>query len=334
MTRGRLAIHAHFYQPERRDPFGGRMRPDPSAAPYASWSDRITAECYRPNAERGNLDRISFNIGPTLTSVLAADAPDVLARIAVAAHPENALAQAFHHAILPLASLRDRRTEIRWGIRDYRFRFGHAPTGFWLPETAVDEAALRTLAEEGIRWTVLAPWQAVTAALEIPAPSPHRPRRRAVARRGLLRRGPVRGRLLPARGDGRRRPIRPRLGPAAHLEPAPPGQLVELAGGLTPRGHRDRRRAVRPPPAVPRPVPRAARGPGCRPWLRRGVSSGRPWPPRTGIRCRTPTSPIARPGAATTVSCAGRASVRARRTGAGSSHCAPRWSGLPARSTR
>lgn len=172
MTRGRLAIHAHFYQPERRDPFGGRMRPDPSAAPYASWSDRITAECYRPNAERGNLDRISFNVGPTLTSVLATNAPGVLARIAVAARPENALAQAFHHAILPLASQRDRRTEIRWGIRDYRFRFGHAPTGFWLPETAVDEAALRTLAEEGIRWTVLAPWQAVTAALE--SRRPHR----------------------------------------------------------------------------------------------------------------------------------------------------------------
>jgi len=172
MTRGRLAIHAHFYQPERRDPFGGRMRPDPSAAPYASWSDRITAECYRPNAERGNLDRISFNIGPTLTSVLAADAPDVLARMAVAAHPENALAQAFHHTILPLASQRDRRTEVRWGIRDYRFRFGHTPTGFWLPETAVDEAALRTLADEGIRWTVLAPWQAVTAALE--SRRPHR----------------------------------------------------------------------------------------------------------------------------------------------------------------
>jgi Domain of unknown function (DUF3536)/Glycosyl hydrolase family 57 len=170
MTRGRLAIHAHFYQPERRDPFGGRMRPDPSAAPYATWTDRITAECYRPNAERGNLDRISFNIGPTLTSVLAANDPEVLARIAVAAHPENALAQAFHHAILPLASQRDRRTEIRWGIRDYRFRFGHTPTGFWLPETAVDEAALRTLADEGIRWTVLAPWQAVTAALETRRP--------------------------------------------------------------------------------------------------------------------------------------------------------------------
>jgi hypothetical protein len=172
MTRGRLAIHAHFYQPERRDPFGGQQRPDPTAAPYASWNARITAECYRPNAERGNLDRISFNVGPTLTSYLASDAPEVLARAARAARGQNALAQAFHHAILPLASRRDRRTEIRWGIRDYRFRFGHAPTGFWLPETAVDEAALRTLAEEGIRWTVLAPWQTVTAALE--SRRPHR----------------------------------------------------------------------------------------------------------------------------------------------------------------
>ena len=175
MTRGRLAIHAHFYQPERRDPFGGRMRPDPGAAPYASWNERITAECYRPNAERGNLDRISFNVGPTLTSFLASDAPDVLARAAVAARNENALAQGFHHAILPLASGRDRRTEVRWGIRDYEVRFGQAPHGFWLPETAVDEAVLRTLAEEGIRWTILAPWQAATPAIEIPAAAPRRP---------------------------------------------------------------------------------------------------------------------------------------------------------------
>ena len=172
MTRGRLAIHAHFYQPERRDPFGGHMRPDASAAPYASWNARITAECYRPNAERGNLERISFNVGPTLTSYLASDAPEVLARAAAAARNQNALGQAFHHAILPLASLRDRRTEVRWGIRDYEVRFGHAPAGFWLPETAVDEPVLRTLAEEGIRWTVLAPWQAATPAIE--SRRPHR----------------------------------------------------------------------------------------------------------------------------------------------------------------
>ncbi len=170
MTRGRLAIHAHFYQPERRDPFGGPPRPDPSAAPYPSWSARITAECYRPNAERGNLERISYNFGPTLTATLAAEDPDTLAAVTSAAHGENAVAQGFHHAILPLASARDRRTEIRWGLRDYAVRFGHQAAGFWLPETAVDEAVLRILAEEGVRWTVLAPWQAATAGIETRRP--------------------------------------------------------------------------------------------------------------------------------------------------------------------
>ncbi|HSW43408.1 MAG TPA: DUF3536 domain-containing protein [Patescibacteria group bacterium] len=170
MTRGRLAIHAHFYQPERRDPFGSSAGPGTTEGPFAGWNARITADCYRPNVERGNLDRISFNIGPTLTSYLATDAPDVLARAALAAAGRNALAQGFHHTILPLASARDRRTEVRWGIRDFQVRFGGAPHGFWLPETAVDEAVLRTLADEGIRWTVLAPWQAAAPAIETRRP--------------------------------------------------------------------------------------------------------------------------------------------------------------------
>ena len=172
MTRGRLAVHAHFYQPERRDPFGGPPRPDPSAAPYRSWTARITAECYRPNAERGNLDRISYNVGPTLTSFLAAEAPETLARMAASERGENAFAQGFHHAILPLASARDRRTEIRWGLRDHELRFGRPAAGFWLPETAVDAAVLRVLAEEGVRFTILAPWQAATPGIE-----PRRPHR-------------------------------------------------------------------------------------------------------------------------------------------------------------
>jgi len=70
------------------------------------------------------------------------------------------MAQAYHHAILPLASVRDRRTEIRWAIRDVVLRTDRRPDGLWLPETAVDLATLRVAAEEGIRWTILAPWQA------------------------------------------------------------------------------------------------------------------------------------------------------------------------------
>jgi hypothetical protein len=170
MTRGRLAVHAHFYQPERGDPFGGPARPDPTAAPFASWNARITAECYRPNAERGNLDRLSFDVGPTLTGWLAREDPDTLARIVAADRGANAVAQGFHHAILPLASARDRRTEVRWGLRDFAVRFGRPATTFWLPETAVDAAVLRTLAEEGVRATILAPWQASTAGLETRRP--------------------------------------------------------------------------------------------------------------------------------------------------------------------
>ena len=76
------------------------------------------------------------------------------------ATPGSVMAQGYHHAILPLASPRDRRTEIRWAIRDVELRTGHRPVGLWLPEAAVDQLTLRICAEEGVRWTILAPWQA------------------------------------------------------------------------------------------------------------------------------------------------------------------------------
>jgi hypothetical protein len=170
VTRGRLAIHGHFYQPERRDPFTGLLPFDPSAAPFPNWNARITAECYRPNAERGNLDRISFDVGPTLTAWLASDEPATLARIVAADHGINAVAQGFHHAILPLASARDRATEIRWGLRDFALRFGRAAGILWLPETAVDLPTLREMARQGVKATILAPWQAATPGLETRRP--------------------------------------------------------------------------------------------------------------------------------------------------------------------
>ena len=161
MTRGRLAVHAHFYQPSRLDPWTGVVREDPSAAPFHDWNARVDAECYRPNAARGNLRRISWDLGPTLAAWLAAEDGTTLAGFAEAAASGNAIAQAFHHPILPLASAADRRTEIRWGMRDFTVRFGRRPAGLWLPETAVDIPTLRAAAAEGIRYTILAPWQAV-----------------------------------------------------------------------------------------------------------------------------------------------------------------------------
>lgn len=178
VSRPKLAVHGHFYQPERRDPFTGEIAAQPAAAPYRDWNARIDAECYKPNAERGNLRHISYDLGPTLASWLAAEDASTHKGFVDSDlsggfdEPEcgNAMAQAYHHAILPLASLADRRTEIRWGLRDFELRFGRRASGFWLPETAVDLPTLRILAEEGVRYTILAPWQATGPRLDTRRP--------------------------------------------------------------------------------------------------------------------------------------------------------------------
>ncbi len=174
MTRGRLVVHAHFYQPFRMDPFSGHIPDDASAAPYRNWNERITAECYRPIAELGIPAHISWNLGATLTSYLAAEAPGVLAAFAEADRVGGGtgMAQAFHHAILPLGAVHDRRTEVLWGLRDFAYRFGRDSTAMWLPETAVDLTSLRVMAEAGVRTVVLAPWQA-----DVPQVDPRRPYR-------------------------------------------------------------------------------------------------------------------------------------------------------------
>jgi hypothetical protein len=174
--RGRLVVHAHFYQPSRIDPFTGIVPPEPGAAPFHDWNTRIDAESYRPLAARGALSKISFDVGPTLASWLASESPVSYRGFVAADTPSgrrghgHAMAQAFHHTILPLASAADRRTEVRWGIRDFAIRFGRLPEGIWLPETAVDMATLRCIAEEGIRYTILAPWQSADGHVETRRP--------------------------------------------------------------------------------------------------------------------------------------------------------------------
>ncbi len=157
-----LCIHGHFYQPPRTDPFTGRLPREPEAAPYANWNERITAECYAPNAEAGNFGRISFNLGGTLARWLDEYAQATYQRIVSdeqryrqARGVGNGVAQSVHHTILPLARRRDKTCQIRWGIASFKHRFGHAPEGMWLPEMAVDYETLETLASEGIRFTIL-----------------------------------------------------------------------------------------------------------------------------------------------------------------------------------
>jgi alpha-amylase/alpha-mannosidase (GH57 family) len=192
-----LCVHGHFYQPPRENPWLETVELQESAAPYHDWNERITAECYAPNGASRiqNLDRqitrilnnyarMSFNFGPTLLSWLENFAPRTYRMIQEADRASaerfsghgSALAQVYNHIIMPLADERDARTQIRWGIADFEHRFGRKPEGMWLAETAVNRHVLDLLAQEGIRFTILAPHQcARVRKLREPAPSAQSP---------------------------------------------------------------------------------------------------------------------------------------------------------------
>ena len=176
-----VCIHGHFYQPPRENPWLEDVELQDSAYPFHDWNERITTECYQTNAASrilnhenlivaisDNYEKISFNFGPTLLSWLEIHRPETYQAIIDADHRSRqhfsghgaALAQAYNHMIMPLANARDKRTQVRWGIRDFESRFGRRPEGMWLPETAVDLATLEVLAEHDIRFTLLAPRQA------------------------------------------------------------------------------------------------------------------------------------------------------------------------------
>jgi Domain of unknown function (DUF3536)/Glycosyl hydrolase family 57 len=162
-----LCVHAHFYQPPRENPLTGTIPEEFGAGPYHDFNEKITAECYRPNAALGNIEHMSFNLGPTLANWMERAAPDVYAMYLAADRANvdrfgagNAMAQTYNHTILPLDSDRDKQTQIAWGVADFRHRFGRAPRGMWLAETGVDLATLDALARNGIEFAILAPWQA------------------------------------------------------------------------------------------------------------------------------------------------------------------------------
>ena len=138
MTKQYLCVHGHFYQPPRQNPWLEEIEAEPSAAPFHDWNERITAECYAPNAAarivdgegqvleiHNNYTQISFNFGPTLLAwIEKADpttyqeiiAADRLSRTSRDGHG-NAIAQAYNHIIMPLANRRDKVTQVVWGRR-------------------------------------------------------------------------------------------------------------------------------------------------------------------------------------------------------------------------
>jgi Domain of unknown function (DUF3536)/Glycosyl hydrolase family 57 len=170
VSRPRLIVHGHFYQPSRIDPGTGTVPADHTAAPWRDWNTRIAADCYRPNAELGNYGRISWDLGPTLAGWLETGDPIAYRGFVDGDGGRQGMAQPYHHTILPLATPADRRTEIRWGLRDFEWRFGRRPTGVWLPETAVDLDTLGLLVDEGVTHTILAPWQLAGEGLDTRRP--------------------------------------------------------------------------------------------------------------------------------------------------------------------
>jgi len=176
-----LCIHGHFYQPPRENPWLEAVERQLTADPYHDWNARVTRECYGPNARarimdgRGrilkllsNYAHMSFNFGPTLLIWMKAAEPWIYERILAAdaagakrnqGHG-NAMAQVYNHLIMPLANRRDKVTQIRWGLADFKHRFGRPAEGMWLAETAVDLETLSLMADEGLKFTILSPDQA------------------------------------------------------------------------------------------------------------------------------------------------------------------------------
>lgn len=176
-----ICIHGHFYQPPRENPWLEEVELQDSAYPFHDWNEKVTDECYAPNAysriknEEGkitdivnNYARMSFNFGPTLLSWMEYNNPEIYKAILKADELSisrfsghgSAIAQVYNHMIMPLANKRDKVTQVRWGIEDFQKRFGRTPEGMWLPETAVDLETLEVLADHGIKFTILAPHQA------------------------------------------------------------------------------------------------------------------------------------------------------------------------------
>jgi len=176
----RLALHGHAYQPPRANPRTGRVPIEVGAAPFRDWNHRITAECYAPcTATRLHdgagrvtgivnlFERMSFDLGPTLAHWLEEHAPVVLERIVAGDRVgRTAVAHPYHHVILPLALPRDARTELLWGMADFRHRFGREPEGMWCPETALDPHVVSMLETLGLQFTIVAPHQVAA----VPAP--------------------------------------------------------------------------------------------------------------------------------------------------------------------
>ncbi len=175
-----LILHGHFYQPPREDPWVGQIDRQESAYPNHDWNDRINEVCYAANSDARFLDKfghienitnnysyLSFNFDPQLLAWLEKHDlstyqkiinADVVSRLDNDGHG-NGIAQVYNHLILPLASKRDKISQIKWGLSDFKKRFGRDSEGIWLPEMAINNDTIDILIELGVKFIILSPHQ-------------------------------------------------------------------------------------------------------------------------------------------------------------------------------
>ena len=202
-----LAIHAHFYQPAREDPFTGHVPREPSAAPFHDWNERIAAECYQANITRGNVGRISWDLGPRWRAGCVArtghsTTHGLRPTTGTPVSPSRTTTRSCRSRRCATA---ERRSAGACATSSCASARTPPASGCRRPPSTTRRCGL--CSEEGVRWTILAPWQARRAAARRP-PCPTRRGRVRAACRALLRRGPLGDAQLRFGGHDRRGSVR------------------------------------------------------------------------------------------------------------------------------
>lgn len=173
-----VIIHGHFYQPPRENPWIDRIEKldTPLARIIEGYNHQIDLQCYTPNSMAfliangtiksvNNYASMSFNAAPTLLDWLRNENFMTYQRIIQGDFESqmknnghgNALAQVYNHVIMPLASRRDKLTQMYWGKTAFEKVFDRPPEGMWLAEAAIDQESVECLIEVGMKFAIAHP---------------------------------------------------------------------------------------------------------------------------------------------------------------------------------
>lgn len=162
-----LLVIAHTYQPPRSFlELGEDQQRRADIVAYVN--EQVYNQCYCPlfikNATKENPGQLPsigiFSLFGVLRDWWEYSHPEtyeILARkIQDTPYKEyRVLGDSYLHFIFPVESPENQEMWIKIGLRDFENRFGFLPKGFWLPETAVSQATLNVLYENGIEFVIL-----------------------------------------------------------------------------------------------------------------------------------------------------------------------------------